>query len=97
MAVKVTQEEIIQINEVYATCHNYTQTSKIVGRSPSTVKKYIIPNYISIKNKNNSNEPPIEFLPIESVINFLHNNKNITLLSNEEKEELKGLWEELII
>lgn len=43
---RITQDQIEQINEVYAQCGVKTQTAKIVGVSVASVTKYLIPNYI---------------------------------------------------
>ena len=93
MATKVTQEEIIKMNEIYAICHNYTQTANAVGRSPSTVKKYIIKNYSSKENIQTN----IELPSIEDTINSIKAIKNLTMLTDEEKNEIVELWKELKI
>lgn len=45
--MRVTQDEIIKMNELYLEYHTYAAVAKEVGRAPSTVKRYIDPNYIS--------------------------------------------------
>ena len=47
MARRISDETIIQINEVYLECGIKSKTAQIVGVSPSTVTKYLIPNYQS--------------------------------------------------
>jgi DNA invertase Pin-like site-specific DNA recombinase len=47
MATKVTEQDKIQINELYLELKTYAAVARETGFSPSTVKKYIIPNYIS--------------------------------------------------
>lgn len=47
MARRISEETIIQINEVYLECGIKSKTAQIVGVSPSTVIKYLIPNYQS--------------------------------------------------
>lgn len=47
MARRISEETIIQINEVYLECGVKSKTAQIVGVSPSTVTKYLIPNYQS--------------------------------------------------
>ena len=48
----MTQEKIIEINELYLKIKTYAGVSRAMGGSPSptTVKKYIIPNYVSKEN-----------------------------------------------
>jgi hypothetical protein len=46
LAVKVTEEEIERINELYCELGVKARVAEIVGRSASTISKYIIPNYV---------------------------------------------------
>ena len=47
MARRISEETIIQINEVYLECGVKSKTAQIVGVSPSTVTKYLIPNELT--------------------------------------------------
>lgn len=51
MAIKVTDEIIEQINELYLELKVKTQVARIIGCSPATVTKYIIPGYVSKANQ----------------------------------------------
>lgn len=42
---KVTNSEIKLMNELYLQYHTYSAVARAVGRAPSTVKRYIDPNY----------------------------------------------------
>ena len=42
---RVTQEEIKEMNELYFQYKTYSAVAREVGRAPSTVKRYIDPNY----------------------------------------------------
>ena len=55
---RVTEDEIRQMNELYLQYRTYSAVAKEVGRAPSTVKKYIDPNY-------QINETPKELKPID--------------------------------
>ena len=46
MARKVTEEDKILINELYIKLKTYAAVARETGFSPTTVKKYIIANYI---------------------------------------------------
>lgn len=95
MASRITEEQIRIINEEYLRCHTYSGAAKAAGCSPSTAKKYIIPNFSpcapSIK------EYGIEPMPIESVSIFTTSTQiyKATELTIEEKEELKDFWKEI--
>ena len=43
--MKVTQEEILQMNILYKELGTYAAVSREIGRAPSTVKKYIDPTF----------------------------------------------------
>lgn len=47
MANSVQKEDIIKMNELYLELKTYAAVARKVGFSPSTVKKYIILNYVS--------------------------------------------------
>lgn len=96
----ITQEKIIEINELYLKIKSYAGVSRAMGGSPSptTVKKYIIPNYVSkgnIKKKTFQKEDLPEFST--DIFRGVDNWGDLCVLSNEEKEEMKELWEELIV
>lgn len=96
---KFSSEEIIKMNELYLELKTYAAVSRAMGGSPSptTVKKYIIQDYISknnIKKQVFSKEDIPEF-KVENFKDFDY--RNSCVLSEEEKEEIKELWKELII
>lgn len=41
MAKRVTSEEIVEMHRLYAKCGNYAEVGRKIGRSGSTVAKYI--------------------------------------------------------
>ena len=94
MAKKVTNEDIIQMNEAFLLCRTYSGVAKATGWSASTVKKYIIDGYISSKK-------PIEYsivpLSIEQTIQKLIENNAICDVTKEEKVELKELQKDIIV
>lgn len=48
---RITQEIIKEINEKWHRNHNYAQTGRELGISGTTVKKYVIPDYILEENR----------------------------------------------
>ena len=95
--MKITNEIIDKINLLYLKIGTYSGVAKEIGCAPSTVKKYIkkdyqIPNNIPIK-KFNSIITPVQREK------FLGSNNwgEFCILSNEEREEMKELWEEMVI
>ena len=58
MAKRVTDADIIKINNIYTACGNKAETARQTGFSASTVSKYIIPGYIpkedEVENSDNA-------------------------------------------
>ena len=46
MAKKITDEQKEQINELYFENKNKSLTARLLGISPASVARYIVPNYI---------------------------------------------------
>lgn len=90
---RVTQEDIILINEAYLACGTLSGAAKATGWSPSTIKKYLIPNF---KSEQKIEVNHIELLPINTVIEQL-TSSNLTCLRPDEERELKQLWAEMIV
>ena len=93
---RLSNEKIAEIQALYAEIGIYSQVAKKVGCSPATVKKYCndvaavtVPKEIIQFNQ--------DILPISEIdlTFFLNDRPNLTTLTNEEFEELKGLWEEI--
>ena len=100
MARTITNEQIIEINELYLRIKTYAGVSRAMGGSPapSTVKKYIIPNYVSKENKKvkvfHKDELP-EFA--KDKFDGVDNWGDLCLLSKSEEKEIIDFWKELII
>ena len=94
MAKKVTNEDIIQMNEAFLLCRTYSGVAKATGWSASTVKKYIIDGYVSSKKPIEYNIVP---LSIEQTIQKLIGNNAICDVTEEEKLELKELQKDIIV
>lgn len=94
MANKVTQEDIIRINDLYLKLKTKAAVARATGFSASTVSKYIIKDYVpkeEIKVERFNEE-----LPAFNVDDFVDVNfSRLCLLSEVEKIEMKILWKEL--
>lgn len=89
----ITNDMIVRMNEMYLEGKNYKNIANIMNISPYTVKKYI---------KNPKDEKPIKILIFnKSLPNFDYKkfrNKDwgeLCLLTEDEIEEIKKLWEEM--
>lgn len=52
---RVEPQEVIEMNRLYKECGNYAKVARMVGRSASTVRKYI--------------QLPTSPVPVKSIIN----------------------------
>lgn len=100
MATRITPEQIKQMNELYLQIGTYAGVSRAMGGTPSptTIKKYIVKDYkptFSLKKKEfkKSDLPEFSTEMFCGVKNF----GDLCVLSNEENNEMKELWEELSI
>ena len=100
MARIITNEQIIEMNELYLRIKTYAGVSRAMGGSPSptTVKKYIIPNYISKENRklrvfHKDDLPEVDI----EIFNGADNWGDLCLLSESEEEEIKELWDEMLV
>lgn len=90
---RVTQEDIILINEAYLACGTLSGAAKATGWSASTVKKYLTPDF---KSKQKVEAANIELPPISKVLEQLQGD-NLTCLRPDEEKEIKNLWKEMPI
>lgn len=100
MASSITQDKIIEMNELYLKIKTYAGVSRAMGGSPSptTIKKYIIPGYVSkdsIERKVFHKDDLPEFSA--EVFCGVDNWGDLCRLSEDEKEEVIKLWDELLI
>ena len=90
---RVTQQNIIEINEAYLACGTLSGAAKATGWSSSTVKKYLIPDFKSEQKVEAAN---IELPPISKVLEQLQGD-NLTCLRPDEEKEIKNLWKEILV
>lgn len=98
MANKVTNEDIVRINEIYYKVHTYAEVARQTGFSAATVKKYVIPGWKPAV-VNTAKRFRIEEIPETSVTMFkgINNYGFLCTLSSVEEAEIKELWEELSV
>lgn len=102
MANRITEEQKIQINELYYENHNKSLTARTLGISVASVNKYLITNYVPIAERKK-----IEYNIIptgsENFIQAVFNTKdnfnqcfsNLTQLNDYDKKELDNLRKEI--
>ena len=95
----IDDDLIIKMNELYLQIKTYAGVSRALGStpSPSTVKKYIIPNYTSRKNIKRTIFNWSDVLPKEEIKLEFKDCGDLCEMSLIEFSEIKELWEELSI
>lgn len=100
MASKVTNEDILRINELYYKYKVYAEVARQTGFSASTVKKYVIPNWAPVASENiihfDTAQLP-NFTIAAEIFKDVDNYGDLCTLSSEEKQQIKELWKELSI
>jgi len=96
MANKVTDEEIIRINELYLELGVKARVAEIVGRTPATVSKYIIAGYVSQKEKKEV--PPFDMSLIKNLVfGSFKEFADACVLTDEEWAEMKEMQKEVFV
>lgn len=94
MARRISEQDIIEINEVYAACGNIKKTAEVCGRSESTIRKYIKKDYVAAAPiKYNDNIQLNE--NIHEVAEQLTSMYHLCSLTPEECNALISLWKEI--
>lgn len=58
--MRVTQEMIVRMNDLYLELKTYAAVARKIGVSPTTVKRYINPNYKRVKDGESEDENELE-------------------------------------
>ena len=100
MANKVTNEDVLRINELYYKYKTYAEVARQTGFSASTVKKYVIQNWTPVVSENiihfDMAQLP-EFTSAAEIFRGVDNYGNLCVLTELEEAEIKELWGELAI
>ena len=100
MANKVTNEDIIRINELYYKYKIYAEVARQTGFSASTVKKYVKPGWepVIIENIKKFDPSTIpDFQKAVEIFRGVQNYGNLCVLTDYEVEQIKELWKELAV
>lgn len=100
MASKVTNEDILHINELYYKYKTYAEVSRQTGFAASTIKKYVIPNWEPVAPEAiihfDLAQLP-DFTEAVKIFRGVDNYGALCVLTDYEKEQMKNLWKELAV
>lgn len=99
MARKVTTDDIKQFNELYYKYKSYAEVARQTGWSASTVSKYIDKSYKPIDPTQIIKFDLKKDMPEFSTVLFegIDNYGLLCVLTDEEEEEVRKLWEEMAV
>lgn len=100
MATKITNEDILRINELYYKHKTYAEVARQTGFSAGTVKKYVNKNWTPVVVENIKRFDMAllpDFTSAAEIFRGIDNYGYLCVLTEFEQEEMKGLWEELAI
>lgn len=99
--VKITDEVIEQINELYCELKVKSHVAKALGISASTVSKYIVPNYVCKADRVVevfSGRPSV--ISVDKIASFdgaAHLGYFLTHIMDDEKEDMEKLQKGIFI
>ena len=94
-AKRVTNEDILKMNQIYAEVGTYAEVARQTWFSPSTVKKYINPNFSLVKRTPEKIEFNHMNPPVYPKTGFEW--RELMLLSPKEIEQIVELRKEVLI
>lgn len=97
MAKRVTEQDIIDMNEAYLLCGTYSGVASALGWSASTVKKYIIEGYQSKDVLADKPAKTIEPAAVDEAMDYLVNHSNLSCLTEQEKKDMKDIWKGMLL
>lgn len=100
MANRVSSEDILRMNEIYYKTHVFAEVARRTGFSASTVRKYVDVNWKPVVSEEivvfNMNDIP-DFKEAVKCFRGVDNYGDLCVLTEQEREEIKELWAELVI
>lgn len=100
MASKVTNEDILRINELYYKHKTYAEVARQTGFAASTVKKYVISGWTPVAAENIvrfSIEQIPDFQDSVKIFRGIDNYGELCVLSEHEVKQIEELWAEMVI
>lgn len=94
---RITEEQKVQMNVLYKRLGTYAAVAREIGCAPSTVKKYIIEDFVSPEEVKQKIFVPAVLPEIDFTLFEGKTFGEVCELSSEEAEEVKELWKEMLV
>jgi hypothetical protein len=96
MATRITEEQKIEMNILYKKYGTYSAVAREMGCAPTTVKKYIIPDF-ELPQSDNLEKFDLSTLPPFDPEAFKDIDWNNCVIFGDEFKEIQELWKEIVI
>lgn len=95
---RVTNEDILRMNEIYYKTHVFAEVARQTGFSASTVRKYVDVNWKPVEldkiiKFDLNNLPEFDTTPFKHVSDY----GAMCILNDEEIDQIRELWKELAV
>lgn len=96
MATRITEEQKVEMNILYKKYGTYSAVAREMGCAPTTVKKYIIPDF-EVPQSDNLEKFDLSSLPAFDPEAFKDIDWNNCVIFGDEFKEIQELWKEIVI
>lgn len=96
MATRITDEQKLEMNILYIKYGTYAAVAREMGVAPTTVKKYIVPNF-EVPQVEDMEKFDLSSLPPFDPKAFENIDWNNCVIFGEEFKEIQELWKEIAI
>ena len=94
---RITEEQKIQMNILYKRLGSYAAVAREIGCVASTVKRYIIDDFVEPEKVQQCLFVPAVLPELNLSLFSEKTFADLCVLTNEEKEEVRELWKEMLM
>ena len=94
---KITEDQKLQMNILYKRLGTYAAVAREIGCAPSTVKRYIVEDFVEPEKIQQKLFVPAALPELNLSLFKEKTFAELCVLSNEEKEQVRELWKEMLM
>lgn len=94
---RITEDQKIQMNILYKRLGSYAAVAREIGCAPTTVKRYIVDDFIEPEQIQQNIFVPAILPEIDFSLFRTKSFAELCILSEDEKQEVKELWKEILM